>query len=113
MDDEPTKGRPPAPEEEIFEACLARPIEERARYLDRVCAGDAALRHRVEELLRSHSLAETFLEEPPVSVGAGQTIKLDVPLAEKVGDHIGRYKLLHPIGEGGCGVRIGTPSDCQ
>jgi len=94
----------PDPEEEIFEACLARPIEERARYLDRVCAGDAALRHRVEELLRSHSLAESFLEEAPVSVGAGHTVKLDVPLAEKVGDHIGRYKLLQQIGEGGCGV---------
>jgi eukaryotic-like serine/threonine-protein kinase len=104
MSDEPTKGRPPDPEEEIFEACLARPIEERARYLDQVCAGDAALRHRVDELLRSHSLAESFLEEPPVSVGAGQTIKLDLPLAEKVGDHIGRYKLLQQIGEGGCGV---------
>ncbi|MGA2248537.1 MAG: hypothetical protein ABSH48_26530 [Verrucomicrobiota bacterium] len=104
MSDEPTKGRPPDPEEEIFEACLARPIEERARYLDQVCAGDAALRRRVEELLRSHSLAESFLEEPPVSVGAGQTIPLDVPLAEKVGDHIGRYKLLQQIGEGGCGV---------
>ena len=113
MSDEPTRGRPPAPEEEIFAACLARPIEERAAYLDRVCAGDAALRQRVEELLRSNGLAESFLESPPVSVGAGQTIKLDVPLAEKVGDHIGRYKLLHPIGEGGCGVRIGTPSDCQ
>jgi tetratricopeptide (TPR) repeat protein/tRNA A-37 threonylcarbamoyl transferase component Bud32 len=104
MSDEPTKGRTHDPEEEIFAACLARPIEERARYLDQVCAGDAALRHRVEELLRSHSLAESFLEEPPVSVGAGQTIKLDMPLAEKVGDHIGRYKLLQQIGEGGCGV---------
>jgi serine/threonine protein kinase/WD40 repeat protein len=104
MSDEPTRDRAPDPEEEIFEACLARPIEERARYLDQVCAGDAALRQRVEELLRSHSLAESFLEEPPVSVGAGQTVKLDFPLAEKVGDRIGRYKLLQQIGEGGCGV---------
>jgi len=62
MSKEPTKDRPPDPEEEIFEGCLARPIEERARYLDEVCAGDAALRRRVEELLRSHSLAESFLE---------------------------------------------------
>jgi serine/threonine protein kinase/WD40 repeat protein len=89
---------------EIFEACLARPIEERAGYLDQVCAGDVDLRRRVEELLHSHSLAETFLEESPISVGAGQTIQLDVPLAEKVGDRIGRYKLLQQIGEGGCGL---------
>ena len=104
MSDESTKGRPPDPEEEIFEACLARPLEERAGYLNQVCAGDAALRQRVEELLRSHKLTETFLEEPPVSLGAGQAIPLDVPLAEKVGDHIGRYKLLQQIGEGGCGL---------
>ena len=104
MSDEPTRGRAPNPEEEIFEACLALPIEERAAYLDRVCAGDTALRQRVEELLRSHSLAESFLEKPPVSGGAGQTVKLDLPLAEKVGGRIGRYKLLQQIGEGGCGV---------
>jgi eukaryotic-like serine/threonine-protein kinase len=104
MSDEPTRGRAPDPEEEIFETCLALPVGERAAYLDQVCAGDAALRQRVEELLRSHSLAKSFLEEPPVSVGTGQTIKLDLPLAEKVGDRIGRYKLLQQIGEGGCGV---------
>jgi len=44
MSNEQTKGLPPDPEEEIFEACLARPIEERAGYLDCVCAGDTALR---------------------------------------------------------------------
>jgi len=104
MSDEPTKGRPPDPEEEIFDACLARPNAERAAYLDQACAGNAALRRRVEELLRSHSLAQSFLEEPPVGIVAGQTIELDVPLAEKPGDRIGRYKLLQQIGEGGCGV---------
>src|SRR5271170_6873739 len=104
MSDELTKGRPADPEEEIFEACLARPIEERAAYLEQVCAGNAALRHRVEELLRSHSLAESFLERPPVSVGAGHTIKIEPPLTETVGDRIGHYKLLQQIGEGGCGV---------
>ncbi|MGC9942821.1 MAG: tetratricopeptide repeat protein [Verrucomicrobiota bacterium] len=104
MSDEPTKGRPPDPEEEIFEACLARPIEERAVYLEQVCAGDAALRHRVEELLRSHRLAESFLERPPVNAGARHTIKIEPPLTETVGDRVGHYKLLQQIGQGGCGV---------
>jgi serine/threonine protein kinase/tetratricopeptide (TPR) repeat protein len=104
MSDEPTKGRPPDPEEEIFEACLARPVEERAAYLEQVCAGDAVLRHRIEELLHSHRLAESFLEKPPVSLGARHTIKIEPPLTETVGDRIGHYKLLQQIGEGGCGV---------
>ncbi len=34
----------------------------------------------------------------------GGTIALDLPLTEKAGDRIGRYKLLQQIGEGGCGV---------
>ena len=34
----------------------------------------------------------------------GSTIALDLPLTEKPGDRIGRYKLLQQIGEGGCGV---------
>ncbi len=32
------------------------------------------------------------------------TVRLSVPLAEKAGGRIGRYKLLQQIGEGGCGV---------
>src|SRR5947209_2103724 len=33
-----------------------------------------------------------------------KTMPLPVPLSEKPGDRIGRYKLLEQIGEGGCGV---------
>jgi eukaryotic-like serine/threonine-protein kinase len=36
--------------------------------------------------------------------GHGKTIALELPLIEKPGDQIARYKLLQQIGEGGCGV---------
>ncbi len=58
-------------EEAIFAAALLKTDPaERAAYLDEVCAGDAALRARVEALLRSHEQAGNFLEPPAAAVGA-------------------------------------------
>src|ERR671936_850929 len=51
-------------EEALFAAALAKPAAERAAFLDEACAGDAALRARVEALLRSHEGAGRFLEQP-------------------------------------------------
>src|SRR5262245_24042802 len=36
--------------------------------------------------------------------GGGQKHAVAVPLTEKTGDRIGRYRLLQEIGHGGCGV---------
>src|SRR5438132_996603 len=38
--------------------------EQRSTYLDEACAGDAALRQRVEALLASHEQAGSFLGKP-------------------------------------------------
>src|SRR5436853_357927 len=44
-------------------------------------------------------------ERPPEDALAPQgTIVLSLPVTEKPGDRIGRYKILQEIGEGGCGV---------
>src|SRR5713226_9299750 len=75
---------------------------EREAYLDEACAGDQALRARLEALLQAHESPDPFLEPPAAPPGAA--ILLSTPLTEKAGDHIGRYKLLQQIGEGGCGV---------
>jgi len=42
--------------------------------------------------------------ETITDLGATKTKSLSFPLTEKPGDHIGRYKLLEQVGEGGCGV---------
>ncbi len=92
---------PPDREVAVFNAARRLPVGERAAYLDEACAGDAALRQRVEELLQARDEAGDFLESP-AAVPPGGAVPA-VP-AEKLGDRIGRYKLLQQIGEGGCGV---------
>jgi serine/threonine protein kinase/Tfp pilus assembly protein PilF len=101
-------------EEAIFIEVLQATPEERDGCLAAACAGDAALRQRVEGLLKAFEKAGTFLENPASGVtppAEGEpvksprpTIQIKLPATEKLGDHISRYKLLQQIGEGGCGV---------
>src|SRR5438093_6854034 len=88
----------------VLNAALELRPAERAAYLDQACAGDAALRQRVEELLEAHEQAGDFLDTPPAGFDFHRAVPASSPLTEKPGDKIGRYKLLQQIGEGGCGV---------
>jgi serine/threonine protein kinase len=89
----------------VFSAARRLPPGQRAAYLDQACAGDAALRQHVEELLRASADAGAFLQGPAAGPpDPGGTIRLQGIPAEKPSARIGRYKLLQQIGEGGCGV---------
>jgi len=93
---------PQPPEESLFAHALELPRSERARYLAEACAGDDALRDRIEALLRAHDAAGTLLEHAP-----GEDLRHaadEAAAAEQPGTMIGRYKLLQKIGEGGCGT---------
>ena len=99
----------PEREVAIFNAARRLAGGERAAYLDEACAGNAALRRRLDELLRVDEGAGDFLEKPALAepnalAMPGGIVPPAIPLSEKPGDRIGPYKLLQQIGEGGCGV---------
>ena len=94
-------------DEQIFSDALARPLSERAVFLDGACHGDAALHARISALLAAHDGPESVMTSSPVTRPAPLPDLSAVGSAkaeEKPGDRIGHYKLLQQIGEGGCGV---------
>lgn len=106
-------------EEDLFDE--ARKLTDRTEcraFLTRACAGDVALRKRIEELLEAEAEAEQFFADGSLALGAAGGVPPlpaalgfsdhsalpTLPAEEAVGTRIGRYKLVQKIGEGGCGV---------
>src|SRR5437667_8649350 len=88
----------------IFSAALDRESPaERAAYLDAACGPDAALRERVEALLRAHDRAGGFLEPRGTDAPGPAAPTADAPGPRSGAVIAGRYKLLELIGEGGMG----------
>jgi serine/threonine protein kinase/WD40 repeat protein len=93
------------PSAEPIDSILAAAVEidsdaDRRAYVEQVCAGDADLRRRVDQLIDFHFRAGSFLESP--APGLWSTTEQSV--REGPGTVIGPYKLLEQIGEGGFGV---------
>lgn len=79
--------------EELFQAAMAQPPEERAEFLDQACPGDSQLRAEVQSLLDAVPGADSFLEDPPVSVASSL----------KPGQKIGHFEIIGAVGRGGMG----------
>jgi len=87
-------------EEVIFnEARNIESPEARGRYLDEACGGNAALRDRLQALMRVYEQDRSFLKPLSATKATG-----DSAVQEGPGSVIGPYKLLEQIGEGGFGV---------
>ena len=96
-------------EKNLFADALDLPTPgERLAFLEHACGADTALRIRLEQLLAAQEPAEAFLtlnprrESAPAS-SDGQ-VRTDDDMLSGTDVHIGRYKLVQRLGEGGCGV---------
>jgi serine/threonine protein kinase/WD40 repeat protein len=84
----------------IFKTAVKLPAAERAAYLDKACADNAALRVEVEGLLRAHDSPGEFMQRPPIA-----DMTTDYRSGpERPGMRVGPYKLLQFLGEGGMGT---------
>jgi tetratricopeptide (TPR) repeat protein len=99
-------------EHDLFTAALQIDVPaERSAFLNQACAGNQALRERLDALLSAHAQAGSFLQQPapkgPVadfSDSNPAATKTFEPPAETVGSAIGPYSLLEKVGEGGMGT---------
>ena len=92
-------------EKELFEAAQKLPPKDRAAYLDRACGDDAQLHQRIISALfqAQEETQTTPAHHEPTALQATAPSAPPDPPREKPGDHIGRYKLLELIAEGGMG----------
>jgi eukaryotic-like serine/threonine-protein kinase len=87
--------------DEIFQAALDLPSEQRSAYLNQACGGDADLRREVESLLSSHDRSADFMERPAIELDAA--VIADELTDANAGESIGHYQVIELIGSGGMG----------
>jgi serine/threonine protein kinase/Tfp pilus assembly protein PilF len=83
--------------QEIFHGAAEIDPRHRAAYLDEACAGDPALREEVEGLLAASGEAEGLAAEVRGLTAAA------LAGARLVGTHLGPYRLVKELGQGGMG----------
>ncbi len=97
-------------EESLFAAALEKPTGAlRRAFLDDACAGDVALRRRVEQLLLAHEKTLGILDQTARPPDWSEVGDFSLSAAARAGERAdaviaGRYRLIAEIGDGGMGT---------
>ena len=86
---------------EVFEEALELDSGQRAAFLDEACDADVALRREVESLIDSYEAEKSFMSIPVLAAAAPSLFNKQAE--SLVGQMVGHYKILAPIGAGGMG----------
>jgi len=87
--------------DQILQAALDRDPLEREAFLDEACAGDTALRNKVEALISFDEEARSFIEKPAFEVAAEMMASEESKIV--AGQAIGPYQIASRLGSGGMG----------
>ncbi len=87
--------------ERLYYTVLEREPDERAAFLESVCAGDEDLRREVVSLLAASEQIGSFME-PPADAIAAET-PASAPQLSMNGQMLGHYRILSLLGRGGMG----------
>ena len=88
--------------EEIFHVALSYDREDRAVYLEQVCAGDPIVRNEVESLVAAYDGSSGLLDETAVTLA--MKVIGSSPDDDMVGQEVGFYRILSRLGQGGMGT---------
>ena len=89
--------------QELFEAAVDLPAEERPPLLDRLCNGDEALRREIEALLAADAQSDGFGEEPAFVIPP-DIFNESVEEPTFAGRHFGPYEIVREPGRGALGA---------
>src|SRR5262245_17282603 len=102
--------------EDLLNAALDRPVDEREAFLTGACGDDLSLRNQIEHLINCYEQAGDFIEAPPATARESTLSDEAVTLQfdSMVGRRVGAYRIVREIGRGGMGaVYLAVRADDQ